>query len=101
MSAEHPRRGRPVPTDASSPAPAVTVTVTLVCVTALLMVFSLVSWVLDNGTLAAVSGTAACTLALDIGRRLLGIGTRDSGPAAGRGGRDLGDEAGQSPLEGR
>jgi multisubunit Na+/H+ antiporter MnhG subunit len=56
-----------------------TATVTLICITALLMAFSLIAWVLDNTTLAAIAGTAGCTLAADIGRRLLGSSGHDAG----------------------
>lgn len=79
MSAsKRPRGGRRVPPstqdDGSFPEPGATVT--LICITFLLMAFSVVSWVLDNTTLAAVSGTGACTLAADIGRRLLNASGR-------------------------
>lgn len=100
MSASRPRRGRPIPPSAQDHFPGHTATITVVSVTALLMAFSVISWVLDNTTLAAVSGTAACTLAADIGRRMLG-GARELGAAAGQLEQTSVTEVGGSPAGSR
>ena len=46
----------------------------LICMTLLLMAFSLACWMMGNGPLAAVAGMGACGLTADVGRRLLGAG---------------------------
>jgi hypothetical protein len=78
VSATHPPGGdvQPYAPDVRPVGITTATTIAILAIVALLMIFSVVSWLLDNTTLAAVAGTAACTLAADVIRRLLGLGLR-------------------------
>ncbi|TNH28771.1 hypothetical protein FHG89_14070 [Micromonospora orduensis] len=87
---------------ASDDHPPVVSTIAVTTIMILLMAFSLISWILGNITLAAIAGTAACTLAVDAARRLLDLKRRphqiagsalDMGPPMGEVGAG---EAGRS-----
>jgi hypothetical protein len=72
VRAQRSRAGGVAKSRVSGDFPTLTATIAVTATMFLLMLFSIISWMLGNTTLAAVAGTGACTVAADAIRRYLG-----------------------------